>query len=63
MITGNAVTSDGDEVEGGARSADPYYLQVCHEPDCAVMSVCPSWITQRLPRGPEPELRDLSRRR
>ena len=50
-------------VEGGARTADPYYLQVCREPDCAVMSVCPSWITQRLPRGPEPEPQDLGRRR
>ena len=50
-------------VEGGARTADPYFLQVCREHDCAVMSIYPSWITQRLPRGPEPEPRDLSRRR
>ena len=50
-------------VEGGARTADPYFLQVCREPDCAVMSICPSWITQRLPREPEPEPQDLSRRR
>ena len=50
-------------VEGGARTADPYFMQVCREPDCAVMSICPSWITQRLPRGPEPEPQDLSRRR
>ena len=50
-------------VEGGARTADPNYLQVCREPDCAVMNICPSWITQRLPRGPEPEPQDLSRRR
>ena len=49
-------------VEGGARTADPYFLQVCREPDCAVMSICPSWITQRLPREPEPGPRDLSRR-
>ena len=50
-------------VEGGARTADPYFLQVCREPDCAVMSICPSWITQRLPLGPEPEPQDLGRRR
>ena len=49
-------------VEGGARTAAPYFLQVCREPDCAVMNICPSWITQRLPRGPEPKPRDLSRR-
>ena len=50
-------------VEGGARTADPYFLQVCRESDCAVMSICPSWITQRLPLGPEPEPQDLGRRR
>ena len=50
-------------VEGGARFSDPNFLQVCREPDCAVMNICPSWITQRLPRGPEPEPQDLSRRR
>ena len=50
-------------VEGGARTADPYFLQACREPDCAVMSICSSWITQRLPRGPEPEPQDLNRRR
>ena len=50
-------------IEGGARTADPNYLQVCREPDCAVMSICPSWITQRLPRGPEPAPQDLGRRR
>ena len=50
-------------VEGGARTADPNFLQVCREPDCAVMNICPSWITQRLPRGPEPEPQDLGRRR
>ena len=49
-------------VEGGARFSDPNLLQVCREPDCAVMSICPSWITQHLPRGPEPEPQDLSRR-
>ena len=36
-------------VEGGARFSDPNFLQVCREPDCAVMNICPSWITQRLP--------------
>ena len=46
-------------VEGGARFSDPNFVQVCREPDCAVMSICPSWITQRLPRGPEPEPQDL----
>ena len=50
-------------VGGGAITAAPYRLQVCRERDCAVMSICPSWITQRLPRGPEPEPRDLGRRR
>ena len=40
-----------------------FSLQVCREPDCAVMSICPSWITQRLPRGPVPEPQDLSRLR
>ena len=50
-------------VEGGARTADPYFLQVCREPDCAVMNICPSWIIQRLPDGPEPEPQDLTRRR
>ena len=50
-------------VEGEARTADPNFLQVVREPDCAVMNICPSWITQRLPRGPEPEPQDLSRRR
>jgi hypothetical protein len=50
-------------VEGGARFSDPNFLQVCREPDCAVMNICPSWITQRLPRGPEPEPQDLSQRR
>ena len=49
-------------VQGGARTADPSFLQVCREPDCAVMSICPSWITQCLPRGPEREPKDLSRR-
>ena len=37
-------------VEGGARTANPYFLQVCREPDCAVMSICPSWTTQRVCR-------------
>ena len=50
-------------VEGGARKADPNFLQVVREPDCAVMNICLSWITQRLPRGPEPEPQDLGRRR
>ena len=50
-------------VEGGARTADPNVLQVCREPDCAVMNICPNWITQRLPRGPEPQPQDLGRRR
>ena len=48
-------------VEGGARFSDANFLQVCREPDCAVMSICPSWVTQRLPHGPEPEPQDLSR--
>ena len=50
-------------VEGGARFSDPNFLQVCREPDCAVMRICSTWITQRLLRGPEPEPQDLSRRR
>ena len=36
-------------VEGGARFSDPNFLQVYREPDCAVMNICPSWITGRLP--------------
>ena len=35
-------------VEGGARFSDPNFLQVCREPDCSVMSICPSWITGRM---------------
>ena len=31
-------------VEGGAGFSDPNFLQVCREPDCAVMNICPSWI-------------------
>ena len=50
-------------VEGGARFSDANFCQVCREPDCAVMNICPGWITQRLPRGPEPEPQDLDRRR
>ena len=39
-------------VEGGARFSDPNFCQVCREPDCHVMNICPSWITDRvLPRG------------
>ena len=34
--------------EGGARTADPNFLQVVREPDCAVMNICPSWITSRI---------------
>ena len=34
--------------EGGARFSDPNFLQVCREPDCAVMNICPSWIAQHL---------------
>ena len=49
-------------VEGGARFSDANYCQVVREPDCAVMNICPSWITRRLPRGPEPEPQDLGRR-
>ena len=48
-------------VEGGARTVDPNFLQVCREPDCSVMKICPSRTTQRLPCGPEPEPQDLSR--
>ena len=36
-------------VEGRARFSDPNFLQVCSEPDCAVMKICPSWNTGRLP--------------
>ena len=50
-------------VEGGARTADPYFLQVVRESDSAAMNICASWITERLPRGPEPEPQDLSRHR
>lgn len=50
-------------VEGGARFSDANYCQVVREPDCHVMNICSSWITQRLSRGPEPEPQDLGRRR
>ena len=50
-------------VKGGARTADPYFLQVCREPDCAAMSACPSLLPHRLLRGPEPEPQDLGKRR
>ena len=36
-------------VEGGARFSDPNFLQVVREDDCAVLSICPSWVTDRLP--------------
>ena len=36
-------------VEGGARFSDANYCQVAREPDCAVINICPSWITGRLP--------------
>jgi hypothetical protein len=36
-------------VEGGARFSDPNFCQVCREPDCAVMNICPSWITGIIP--------------
>ena len=36
-------------VEGGARSSLPNFLQVCREPDCYVMNICPSWVTDRVP--------------
>ena len=36
-------------VEGGARFNDANYCQVVREPDCAVMNICPSWITALLP--------------
>ena len=36
-------------VEGGARFSDPNFLQVIREDDCAVLSICPSWVTARCP--------------
>ena len=42
-------------VEGGARTSDPNFVQVCREVDCHVMNICPSWIIERLPYRPEPE--------
>ena len=42
-------------IEGGARTSDPNFVQVCREPDCHVMNICPSWIIERLPYHPEPE--------
>ena len=59
----NACLGQVIHAEGGARFSDTNYCQVVREPDCMVMIICPSWITQRLPRGPEPEPQDLSRRR
>ena len=49
--------------KGGARTVVPYFVQMCREPDCAVMNTCPSWITQRLPRRPEPEPQDFGKPR
>ena len=42
-------------VEGGARTSDPHFVQVCREVDCHVMNICPSWIIERLPYRPEPK--------
>ena len=42
-------------VEGGARFSDPNFLQVVREDDCAVLSICPSWVTDRLPGRREPK--------
>ena len=39
-------------VEGGARTSDPNFVQVCRELDCHVMNICPSWIIERLPTDP-----------
>ena len=36
-------------VESGARLSDPNCLQVVREDDCSVLSICPSWVTDRLP--------------
>ena len=37
-------------VESGARLSDPNCLQVVREDDCYVLSICTSWVTDRLPR-------------
>ena len=50
-------------VQGGARTADPNFLQVRREPDCSVMSICPGCISNRLSSGPEFEPQDFGRRR
>tara|TARA_Y100000991_G_C21781834_1_gene267507 strand:- start:316 stop:543 length:228 start_codon:yes stop_codon:yes gene_type:complete len=36
-------------VEGGARTADPNFAQVIREADLAVISICHSWILDRIP--------------
>ena len=36
-------------VEGGACTEDPCFAEVVSGGDCAVISVCPSWVTDRIP--------------
>ena len=38
-------------VEGGARTADPYYAQVIREDDLAVIGIDPAWVEERIPRA------------
>ena len=38
-------------VEGGARTADPYYAQVIREDDLAVIGIDPAWVVERLPKA------------
>jgi len=36
-------------VESGARLNEPNCLQVVRQDDCSVLSICTSWVTDRLP--------------
>ena len=36
-------------VEAGGRTADPNFAQVIRDKDLAVISICPSWILDRIP--------------
>ena len=38
-------------VEGGARTADPYYAQVIREDDLAVIGIDPAWVIERMARA------------
>ena len=43
--------ADCSVVEGGARTADPYYAQVIREDDLAVIGIDPAWFVERIPKA------------